>query len=810
MRAFHDDLRQAFRSLRLRPGFTLTALLTLTLGIGAVAAIFTVYDAVLLKPLPFADSSRIVRVMRNQAPVTNSPVSPPVFREWAERSSAAFEAIGAFVPQTMNLTGEGPAERLSAYSVTPGFWNVFAQPIALGMSFGDAEENSNERVVVLSDAVWRNRFSADPAVIGRDIELNGEHWRVIGVADQKFRYPSTAQLWTPTYLPANKAGRGSNSLAPVARLAAGVSVTQAEQVMRGITDWQRENFPESGSAMTAQVIRLDELVGRSLKGSLSVLLGASLLVLLIACANLASLMLARGQTRAQELAVRSALGAGQSQLIRNVLAEAVVLAMGGAIAALVLAQFAVPTLLRLAPDLLPSYNAPSVDLRVIFGTTLVALSTLVGFGLIPAWRAARVDPAMALRSGARGQIGNRSQARARSVLVAGEIALAMTLLAGAGLLINSLNQLSKVDSGLRDAEKVLAANVSLPVPAMAPGEDFPEWYERVKTVIGPQLDRLQAQLQAIAGVTSVAISNSLPASGETGWNGGVAVAGRDLPPDTLAEFRFASPDAFRTYGIALKAGRDFDQTDGSRSLFPTEVIVNQTFVDRYLAGMDPIGAQVSVFDDSPKTVIGVVGDVRQSGLEFKPDAEVWFPIRTVPIGDLAIALKTDGDALALMPSLRRAMQEAFPDVPLYALRTMDEVTGETTRLRRFNMTLMSIFAGTALALAVIGLYGVLAWIATQRRREIGVRRSFGATSAHVHTMMVKSGLRMIVPGIAAGLIGAFVIGRLLSNQLYGVGSADPTVLAGVVVVLMLVALTACLLPSLRAARVSPMEALRDE
>jgi ABC-type antimicrobial peptide transport system permease subunit len=270
-----------------------------------------------------------------------------------------------------------------------------------------------------------------------------------------------------------------------------------------------------------------------------------------------------------------------------------------------------------------------------------------------------------------------------------------------------------------------------------------------------------------------------------------------VPEDAQAEFRFASPDTFRTFGIALKAGRPFDATDGTRSLMPTEVLVNQTFVDRYLGGGDALGKQVTIYDDSAKTIIGVVGDVRQFGLDQNADAEVWFPVRTVPTGDLALALKTDGDPLALIPTLRRAMQESFPDVPLYALRTMDEVTGETTRLRRFNMTLMSAFAVTALALAGVGLYGVIAWIAAQRRREIGVP-SFGATRAHIHAMMLKSGLVMIAPGLVFGLLGALALGQAIASQPAGVGTADPLVLASVAAVLALIALVACAIPTLRA------------
>lgn len=805
-----NDLKLALRSLCARPGFALTAMLTLMLGIGAVASIFTVYDAVLLKPLPFADSARIVRVMREQPPIRFGPISPPMFREWAERSGSAFSAIGAFSEQTVNLSGSGNAERLTGYAVTPGFWTVFQQPIALGRSFGDAEENTNERVVVLGNALWRARFGADPSVIGRDVELNGAHWRVIGVAAPTFRYPSDAQVWTPTFLPASKTMRGNNSHSVVARLAPEVTLEQARQTMRTITDWQASTFPDSNANLTPRVERLDTLAGRHLRGSLSLLLGAALLVLLIACANLAGLVLVRSQTRAQELAVRSAIGANPARLMRAVLAETVLLAVAGAIAALAFAKLAVPALLHLAPDLLPTYIKPAIDLRVVLATTLLALFTLAASGLIPAWRAGRTDPALAMRDGSRGQIGGRGQTRARAVLVTAEIALAMTLLAGAGLLIGSLHQLGKVDSGLRDPAQLLSARFSLPLPAMPPDEDFPTWFERVKPALNGELDRLQSRLAEVPGVVSVALTNALPASGQGGWNGGFQIPGRELPDDVLADFRFANPDYFRTFGIALKAGRVFNADDGAQALFPTEVLVNQAFVDRYLGGSPALGQQVTVYDGTPKTIVGVVGDVRQFGLDQEVSAEVWFPVRTAPVGDLALTVKTHGDALALIPTLRRTMQESFPDVPFYALRTMDEVTGETTRLRRFNMTLMSAFAATALALAMVGLYGVLAGSVARRRREFGVRQALGASGGDIHRLMLGDGLRMIAPGLLAGLAGALALGRLIASQLYGIGAAEPLVLGGGGVLLALVALAACTVPTLRAARIPPMEALRDE
>lgn len=805
-----DDLRIAWRALRAQPTFFAAAVLTLMLGIGAVTAIFTVYDAVLLKPLPFSDADRIVRVMRSQPPVAYSPVSPPILREWVERSSSAFAAFGAYVPQTLNLTGGGDAERLSGYRITPGYWDVFGQPIALGRAFGTAEENANERVVVLGDAVWRDRFGASPDVIGRDVDLNGERWRVIGVAKPGFRYPADAQLWLPAFLPADQAERGSNSYAPVARLADGVSLDQARDVMDGITSWQAETFPEPSAGLRAQIMPLRELIGSRLRTPLAVLLVAAGLVLLIACANLASLMLARGQARAQELALRSALGAGRGRLLSQVLAESLLIAAAGAAAALLVAPPAVRALLALAPGIVPAYHTPAVDLRVVVVTAVIALSTLLLFGLVPAWRSAAADPLQALAGATRSQTGTRRQTRARGALVAAEIALATTLLAGAGLLIDSLRRLDAVDTGIADAAQILGAGLSLSVPSMQPGEDFATWYPKAKAAVSTRLTAIDARLRALPGVESVALTNVLPVSGEIGWNGGFDIAGRELPENRLVQFRFVSTDYFSTFGIPLRAGRVFDAADGTRAAFPIEAIVNQTFVDRYLGGGDALGLTVSTFDGSGKTIVGVVADVRQGGPDQAADAEIYFPASTVPVGDITVAIKGSGDVLALAPALRSALREVAPEAPLFAVRTMDEVTRETTRLRRFNMSLMSAFAAVAVLLASIGLYGVIAYTVGQRRREIGVRQSLGATALDIHRLTLGAGLRMIVPGLVLGLAGALALGRVLSAQLYGVGGADPFVLVATLALLAVVGLAACAVPSLRAARVSPLEALRDE
>ncbi len=803
------DLRHALRSLLARPAFFVTAVLTLTLGIGAVAAIFTVYDAVLLKPLPFVNADRIVRVTLNEGELHRSTTSVPNFNEWRDRTSAAFEAIGGWYPETMNLAGADAALRLSVYKVTPGFWNVFSQPLTLGRSFGEQEENHNEHVVVLSAALWRSRFNAAPDVIGRDIQLGDDTYRVVGVARDAFRYPAQAQAWIPTFTPGHaQSRRRMNFLRVVARLREGVTAVQAVAVMKPVTDWQAASFPGEDAGISPVITPLKASIGAPVRQPLSMLLVAAALVLLIACANLANLMLARGQSRSQELALRSALGAGRSRLVRQVLAEALVIAIVGAAAGLLIAKPAVAGLAAIAPDLLPAYNLPAIDARVIAVTTLIALATMVTFALFPAWREASADPVRALQGASRSQTGSRQQMRARAVLVSAEIALAVTLLAGAGLLIDSLRQLNAVDSGLGSAQ-VLTAQFSVPTLTLEPGEKLDAWAANAMQQLSPRLDAIESRLQQMPGVDSVALSFGLPASGLADWSSTFRVAGQPDPHESV-QYRFVSQDYFRTFSIPVPNGRAFDALDGTRALLPTEMLVNQAFADRYLAGRDPLASEIVTFGDAPIPVIGVVGNVHQAGLDHAVNPEVYFPISKALKGELSIALKVRGDAMKFAAPLRAAMHEVAPEAPVYEMRTMDDVVGATLSLRRFNMTLMSVFAALAVALAAIGLYGVIAYSVGQRRREIGLRQALGADGAAIRRLMLGSGLRMIVPGVAAGLLGALALGRVISAQLYGVGAADPRVLASVAMLLSLVALAACAIPTLRAVRIAPMEALRDE
>ncbi|MEO7936667.1 MAG: ABC transporter permease [Dokdonella sp.] len=806
-----DDLRRALRALLARPTFFVTAVATLALGVCALAAIFTVYDAVLLQPLPYANADRIVDIGREQTPIKHGPVSRQVFQEWRERSTGVFDAFGGYNTSTMNLTGAGDAERLTACAVTPDFWNVFSSPIAAGRVWGKDEEAHDERVVVLSNALWRDRFGAKSDIIGRDIILNETSYRVVGVSAADFNFPTDAQVWFPTYLPSNSYPRGSNYLSMVARLRDGTDLVEARQTLDGIAAWEAKTWPDNHHGLRSQVQSLQASLSGRFHQPLAMLLIAALLVLLIACANLANLMLARGQARAHEFALRRALGADASSVARAVLAEALVIAAIGGIVGLLTSQPAVRTLMALAPSLLPRTSIPVVDASVVSVVVIAALLAMLVAGFAPAWRATRADPADALRGSGRDTGGRNG--RLRTWLVSAQIAVALTLLCGSALLIQSLRHLSEVDSGV-DSAGVLTARIALPVPALLPGEESTAWISRVKAANSPRIDAILADVAALPGVAEVGMTDTLPVAGIDGiGNGAISLPGHDIPMDqNLADFRFASPDYFASLGIPLHGGRLLNAQDGHDAGLGTHVLVNQSFVDHFLGGnaSSALGQQIGIIDDTMKTIVGVVGNVRQSDLEHDPRPEVYFPARAFPASEMSLILKINGDALAFTDTLRRALKKLAPDMPVFSIRTMDEATRQTTLLRRFNLTLMSIFAGVALLLAAIGMYGVIAYAVGQRRREIGVRQAIGADAHDIHRLMFGAGLRMIVPGIVIGIIGSLALGRVIAAQLYGVNAANPFVLASVAALLFAVALIACAIPTLRAARIPPMEALRNE
>ena len=633
-----------------------------------------------------------------------------------------------------------------------------------------------------------------------------------GVTAPSFAFPAEAQVWVPTWLPDSTSGRGMNYLSMVAKLAPGVTLAGANQGLAPIAAWEARQFPDNHAGLSAEVRSLQASLTGRIGPPLAMLLAASALVLLIACANLANLMLARGQAREHEYALRRALGADRKAVMRTVLAEAAVIAAIGASFGLFASQPAVNGLMRLAPDLLPATAIPSLDWRVIATVIAAAFAALALAGLAPALRATRADPADTLRGSGHDTGSSRTQSRLRGALVVSEIALALMLLCGSALLIQSLRHLGDVDTGI-DPRNVLTARLALSVPPQRPGEQFLDWQQRVQLSLAPRLAAILDRVDALPGATHAGLVDSLPIAGGGGSNGGFTLPGHDIPADqALVEHRFVSPAYFRTLGIPLKAGRLLDAHDAAEPGFGTHVLVNQAFVDRYLGGdgASAVGLQIDVLDDTPKTIVGVVGSARQFGLDRAAQPEAYYPAPGWAGGTFSLVVKVHGDALAFAEPLRRALSKLDPGMPVFAVRTMDEATHATTAMRRFNLSLMSVFAAVAVLLAAIGLYGVIAYTVGRRRREIGLRQAIGARGADIQRLMLGAGLRMIAPGLAVGLIGALVLGHVIASQLYKVDTADPLMLAGVTILLALIAFAACAIPTLRASRIAPMEALRDE
>ncbi|HEX5124048.1 MAG TPA: ABC transporter permease [Rhodanobacteraceae bacterium] len=808
-----SSLFRAIRSLARTPGFAAVAVVTLALAIASIATLFTVVDAVLLKPLPFPEADRIIRVVRTQGSCTDCPISRLALFEWQQQSTDAFSAVSAFTGMNATLTGDGIAEQLSASRVTPSFWDVFKVAPLLGRTFTTEEDDQNRAVAVISYGFWQRRFGGDPAAIGRKFTLNGETEEIVGVMPKGFAYP-TADAWLPAQLASATTDRSTAYLNVIARLRPGATIDEARQTMAVITAREAHDFPKEHEGLTAQLVPLQERVTSTVRPALSVMFAASAMVVLIACANLANLMLARAQVRRRELAVRSALGASRRWLIWHLTAESAVIACIGSLLGLGLALVAIKVLPKLAPDLLPDYNPLAIDGGVVAFVALVAVLALLAFGLAPAWRSAKADPASALQDEARGGAGGRLQARSRAALVVGEVALSLVLLAGAALLIESSRRLANVDPGI-DVDHVLAASITFPSLPNKPGESGDDWNLRQLAATTPRIDALLERLRAMPELETVAFTDAVPLSGRSNTNSGVKVIGREYPGGESAlpmtEWRFVSSDYFRVFGLKVLKGRAFSADDSRGSGIGNDVLVNEAFVQTFLQGVEPVGQQLDVWGDKPKTIVGVVESAKQWGLAKAPSPEVYFPTYDCAVtSELEIVAKSRiAPGLAVEP-LRRVLREAAPDLPVTAVRTMTGIVSEGNTMRRFFSTLMIAFSAVALVLAMVGLYGLIAYSVAQRRIEIGVRMSLGADRLRVLRMILTQGLVLVGIGLAFGIAGALALSKVLGSLLYGVGPHDPFVLGTVALVLLATGVIACAVPALRASRVAPVEALRHD
>ena len=812
MDAFLHDLRYAARTLLRSPGFTFVAVLTLALGIGANTALFSVIDATLLRPFPYPEPDRIVRVIPTNRTGDEASVSPADFLDW-QRMTHSFTALAAMDASSMALSGDGPAEQLRFGSVTGDFLGIVGVAPALGRSFtADEETYGRDHEVILSDALWRTRFGADRGIVGRTIRLDGAPWQVVGVMPAGFAYPADVAMWIPlAWNPQMRALRGGHYLDVVARLRPGVTVADASREMAALAQRIDADNPGVNIGWSAKTVSLRDATVGDVRPALLLLLGAVGFVLLIACVNVANLLLSRGTGRAREHAVRAALGASTGRLATGVMAESLWLGLAGAGIGLVLAAWGTNAIVTLAPRDVPGIAGARVDLPVLaFAAALGVVASLL-FGLLPAWRATTVwSLAQRLREGG-AALGGRHGRRSRQGLVVAEVALAVVLVVGAGLLLKSFVRLRQVDPGF-DSHGVMTFETSLPDGA---GPD------QARQFYGALLGRLRA----LPGVTSAAGIFGLPLT-DFGFDISLHdVDGRELSPEeqesrVTPQVRVVTPDFFHTLGIRLLEGRVF--TDADRKGAPYVAVVSASAARRIWGGVDPLGHTFTIgtrlfgptYPRVGGAVVGVVQDVRDVSLDRAGRPWVYVVHDQYPVGQMSLVLRTGRDPASLVNPARAALAAVDPDIPMYKVQSMGEwVAGSMTR-RRFYASLITVFALLALGLAGVGVYGVLSQAVGERTREIGLRVALGAAPSVVTSMVVGQGVAPAAVGIAAGLALALALTRTLSRtltpMLFEVGPADIATYAVVTGFILAVALVAAWIPARRAARVDPLTALRSE
>jgi putative ABC transport system permease protein len=813
------DLRYALRSLRQRPGFTVLTVLTLALGIGATSAIFSVVNGVLLLPLPYDRPDDVVVVHTILEGNPRGELSPPEYWDLREQARS-FTHLAAFSDGSLTLTGSGTPERLQAGFVTADALRLLGVSPARGRAFA-AEEDLPGRpaVVLLSDGLWRRRFGADPEIVGRTLILDDAPTTVLGVMPPGFQLPSHyagpgMELWTLLQLdPAlDRSERGWHWLAVMGRLRPGLGVGGADRETAALMAGMLQRYPGEydadfgGSASPAS----EELVG-DIRPVILVLLGAVGLLLLIACANVASLFLARAEARQREIAVRAALGARAGRIVSQLLTESAALATAGGLMGLLLAMWGIRALVAAAPPTLPRLEAIGMDGWVVAFTAAITLSTGILFGLAPALHAARPDLSGALTEGGRGGSAGGSRQQFRRGLVVSQIALALVLVAAAGLLIQSFARMRGVDPGFVP-ERVLTARVELSPVRYESNEQIRTFYQR-----------LVRRLEALPGVRSAAAVKALPMTQlELGDWSFVREGMYSLPPKpsewSLAYWQSMSPEYFETLRIPVLQGRGIEATD--RIGTPGVAVINRTLAKQVWPGGDALGQRIllggGATDSVWRTVVGIVGDVRHRGLDAEPRPEIYLPHAQFPAGTgtalrtLRVVLRTDGDPAQLTGALRAALAELDPDIPLADVQTMEEALGAWAAERRLTMLLVAGFALLALILGAVGVYGVMAHLVVQRTREIGIRIALGALPREILGLVLSQGAWVAGLGIAAGLAGALAATRLLAGLLFGVGPTDPATLMATATALAIVAALASLLPALRAIRTDPVEALRAE
>ncbi|MGB7923251.1 MAG: ABC transporter permease [Pyrinomonadaceae bacterium] len=810
METLWQDLRYGFRMLGKSPSFTLIAVVTLGLGIGANTAIFSLVSAVLVRPLNYLEPDRLVMVWEDEQRVgfPRETPAPANYADWKAQNQS-FEDMAALEWQNFDLTGNGDPERVSAFGVTQNFFPLLGVSPALGRNFTAEEDQPGaDRVAVISHSLWQSRFGADPGIIGRDILLNGEKRTIVGVMPQGFEFKvADIRLWVPMAFSAEKlANRNNHYLEVVARLKPGVTPEQANADIQSITHRIAATYPDEAEGMSAAVVPLREQFTGDVRRPLMMLLIAVGFVLLIACANIAGVLLSRAAAREREIAVRSALGASRWRIVRQLLTESVLLGGAGGLLGLILSLWAFAFLQQLIPAGMREMTTLKLDLPVLGFTLAISLLAGLIFGMAPALQASKTDLNEALKqgSGRGGGFGAR-QRLLRNAFVVAQVALALVLLVGAGLLIQTLRKLTGQYSGLRP-ESVLTVRTQLV------SNRYKEHAQRAAFY-----DQVLARAKSLPGVDYAGYTTSVPLVWKGGANG-LMLEGRAEEPGVgwNAIHRQISPNYFQAVGLALRQGRPFTEQDNEGAT-PVAVI-NETMARLYWPEENPLGKRFKVAgppDTNPwLTIVGVVSDVRQMGADAPVKAEMYVPYRQASWNSFYaprdLVLRTSVAPSSLVPAVRQAIYEVDPYQPLSGIRTMDEVLGRETAQRRLGMILLVAFAALALLLAALGIYGVLSYFVVQHTPEIGVRMALGAQPGDVLRLVIMRGMRLALAGVAIGLGGAFALTRLMKSLLFEVNATDPLTFGLIALLLTLVALLACLVPARRATKVDPIIALRYE
>ena len=801
------DLRYAARLQRKNPAFTIVAVIALALGIGANTAIFSVVNTVLLRPLPYKDPERLVMVWED-ASRQGYPRDTPAaanFVDWRDQNQV-FEGMAAIADESFNLTGSGDPERLEVRLVSANLFPLLGVEPQLGRVFTAAEDQPGaQHVVLLSYPLWQRRFGGNPGIVGQALTLNGESYVVVGVMPARFQFPSSDdQAWVPiAFTQEDAANRGRHYLQVLARLKPGVSLGQAQSDMSTIASRLQQQYPQFNAEIGAVVQPLHEYLVGDIKPALLVLLGAVGLVLLIACANVANLLLARAAVRQKEIAVRVALGARRWRLIRQFLTESVLLSTLGGLVGLAIGYGGLIVLKAFIPENISQAREISMDLKVLGFTFLVSVATGLIFGLAPAIQAARFNQIETLKEGGRDAATGAGGKRLRGVLVTAEVAISLVLLIGAGLLINSFLKLRNVDPGFR-AENLLTMKIVLPEPK----------YE-TRALRSAFYTNLIQRVQSLAGVRSAAVTTNLPLYRQ-GNSIGISIDGQPDPPpgqERIIVTRIVSPSYLDTMGIPLLRGRQLSEQDTDKT--PRVVIVSETMARSYWPGEDAIGKRIGLGRiTKPEDwfqIIGVAKDVRQFELTAEPKPQMYLTYRQVGFFDARdLVVKTDVDPASLAATVRQAVWEIDKDQPVSNIQTMEQILADSIARQRFSMLLLAIFAAVALVLAGVGIYGVMSYSVAQRTHEIGIRMALGAQTGAVLKLAVGYGMKLVLAGLVIGLIAAFALTRVMATLLFGVTATDPATFTLISLLLIAVAVTASYIPARRATKVNPIIALRYE